>query len=105
MLIFDLFSFVVPPENVNVSNGNVYVKEHEQPERVKCSGRGRPKLSYFWRREGAHENASYGEYLQLDTMLRSDSGAYICTAFNKHGAASALVTFNVLCKCLSLCRR
>lgn len=93
--------FLVPPEDVKVSSTDIKVKEHERPPKVKCSGRGRPNLSYSWTRGGSKENISFGEILQLGPMLRTDSGAYICHAWNKHGSSAAVANFDVLCKCLA----
>lgn len=81
-----------------MSKTNIKVKEHESPEKIKCSGRGRPNLSYSWMRNGSTENISFGEFLQLGPMLRNDAGAYVCNAFNKHGTSTAVVNFDVLCK-------
>uniref|UniRef100_A0A6P7GJ83 MAM domain-containing glycosylphosphatidylinositol anchor protein 1-like n=1 Tax=Diabrotica virgifera virgifera TaxID=50390 RepID=A0A6P7GJ83_DIAVI len=84
-----------PPEEVTTSDKTVNVKEGEAPATVKCYGKGRPALSFQWKRMDNAEVISTNDVLSLSKMSRSDKAAYMCEASNKHGLETAMVHFNV----------
>lgn len=82
-----------------MGNKVVNVIENHQPEKMWCAGKGHPPLNYIWMKNGStseqpHKSAIY----QLGLMKRSDSGTYICEAWNKHGNKTITVYVNVQCK-------
>ncbi|XP_050315809.1 uncharacterized protein LOC126750284 isoform X2 [Anthonomus grandis grandis] len=85
-----------PPEDVRVSTKVVNVVEGQAPSPVKCTGKGHPNLNYRWKRNQTAEAKENGEELRLGPMVRSDSGTYICEGYNKHGAMTDVVYFNVM---------
>lgn len=89
---------IVPPEDLSVSALEVNVTEYQIPDRVTCRGRGRPKLSYVWKRNSTSEPITKVDTLQLDKMSRSQAGNYTCEAYNKYGNQTINVYFNVQCK-------
>ncbi|CAH1286565.1 unnamed protein product, partial [Diabrotica balteata] len=84
-----------PPEEVTTSTKMVNVKEGEAPASVKCYGKGRPALSFQWKKMNNSEVISTNDVLSLSKMSRSDKAAYMCEASNKHGLKTAMVHFNV----------
>ncbi|XP_049818622.1 hemicentin-1 isoform X3 [Aethina tumida] len=84
-----------PPEDLTLSTRVVNVIENQIPDPVKCSGKGHPALAYQWKKNISSEAIQTNEELRLGAMKRTDSGAYICEAHNKHGSDTATVYFNV----------
>ncbi|XP_044272601.1 uncharacterized protein LOC123016327 [Tribolium madens] len=84
-----------PPDNLTVSDRIVDVIEDESPVDVKCSGVGRPNLSYVWKRNLTSEVIVKSDTLKLPKMSRTKAGYYTCEAFNRHGNKTIQVKFNV----------
>ncbi|RZC32225.1 Ig 3 and/or I-set domain containing protein, partial [Asbolus verrucosus] len=84
-----------PPEDLQVSETVVHVDENKSPEAVKCSGKGRPKLSYVWKKNSTGELIGKDDTLQLGKMPKSAAGNYTCEAFNKYGNKTVNVYFDV----------
>lgn len=102
LTVFITWKFTDPPENLTVSNRVVSVVEGNQPEKVTCSGKGHPALSYVWRRNSTSEPISKSHILRLQKMFRADAGSYICEATNRHGTETTMVYLSVHCE-LSYC--
>lgn len=90
--------FIDPPEDVITSAKVVNVKEGDIPDQVKCMGKGRPTLTYQWKKNYTSEAITTNDHLVLPKLTRSDTAAYICEASNKHGSKTATVYFNIQCK-------
>ncbi|XP_065160558.1 uncharacterized protein nrm isoform X4 [Atheta coriaria] len=84
-----------PPENLTVSKNVVFVVENHKPEKVTCSGKGHPALSFVWRQEGSTEPIVKSHILNLGAVPRSASGKYICEASNRHGNETTNMYLNV----------
>ncbi|CAH1113208.1 unnamed protein product, partial [Psylliodes chrysocephalus] len=84
-----------PPEDVITSAKVVNVKEGDIPDQVKCMGKGRPTLTYQWKKNYTSEAITTNDHLVLPKLTRSDTAAYICEASNKHGSKTATVYFNI----------
>lgn len=87
-----------PPENLTVSKNVVFVVENHKPEKVTCSGKGHPALSFVWRQEGSTEPIVKSHILNLGAVPRSASGKYICEASNRHGNETTNMYLNVQCE-------
>ncbi|XP_025836985.1 hemicentin-2 isoform X3 [Agrilus planipennis] len=83
-----------PPENLTVTNRVISVVEHYQPERVICSGKGHPALSFVWK-NSENQVISKSHVLSLGLVDRQDSGTYVCEASNRHGTTSTTIILNV----------
>lgn len=88
-----------PPENITVSNKKVSVIENHIPQRVICSAKAHPEVSYSWHRDTpTPETISKGNALMLGAVTRTAAGNYVCKAFNRHGSTTAKTYLNVMCE-------
>ncbi|KAL4702256.1 hypothetical protein ACJJTC_005492 [Scirpophaga incertulas] len=101
------FAVEYEPENITVTPKVVSVIENEIPAKVVCSARGFPSPSYAWRRAAEGKAASRarnasaaalaaGPALLLGPARRQDAGAYVCEAYNRHGAVRATALLDVM---------
>jgi hypothetical protein len=86
-----------PPENVNVSQKEVFVNEGSIPPRVVCSAESNPVPSFKWRGiDGKYiERQSLAVLAIPDALWRKDAGTYVCEASNKHGKIETEIQINI----------
>ncbi|GLV32173.1 neuromusculin [Carabus blaptoides fortunei] len=94
-----LFAVEYPPENITVSTKKVSVVENHIPQRVICSAKAHPEVSYTWHRDTpTPETFSKGNALMLGAVSRTTAGNYVCKAFNRHGSTTDKTYLNVMYK-------
>jgi len=95
----DSFAAADPPENIEISESLVTVREGLSPEKILCTAEAYPQANYVWRFN--NEVVGTDNLLFFDKGIgRKQAGEYTCVAENRHGSSQIVTKFDVLCKLL-----